>query len=79
MKKQKATSDRDRTKARSWMVMNHLRQRDIQAALGHATSVQVSETLRGLRSDRAVLCYLLEQGCPRSYLALPADMEEAAE
>jgi hypothetical protein len=76
MKKSSVRTVKDRTKARSWMVDNHIRQRDIQLSLGHQYPVQVSETMRGVRSNRAVLEYLLDKGCPGEYLALPLDILE---
>lgn len=77
MKKRKMKKAKDRTAAKAWMVTNHIRQRDIQIAVGHSTAVQTSETLRGIRSNKEVLQYLLDKGCPARYLALPKDMQEA--
>ena len=77
MKKSSKRKVKDRTAAKAWMVTNHIKQRDIQIAVGHSTSVQTSETLRGIRSSRDVLQYLLDKGCPSRYLALPKDMQEA--
>lgn len=77
MRKRKAIKIKNRNAARAWMVTNHIRQRDIQIAVGHSTPVQTSETMRGIRSSREVLQYLLDKGCPARYLALPKDMQEA--
>jgi hypothetical protein len=65
-----------RKKAMSWMVMEDIRNVDIQRALGFKHHVRVSETLRGVRNDRKVLGYLLELGCPAKDLNLPEDMKE---
>ncbi len=68
----------DRRKARAWMIEQDMRLVDIQRALGHKYATQSIETLKGIRSHRAVLQYLLDQGCPAEHLALPADMKDAA-
>lgn len=68
--------NRDRTKARAWMVRKHIRQIEISKALGHNTVTQVNETLHNRRNDRRVLRYLLDIGCPSIYLELPDDMQK---
>lgn len=60
------------------MILQGIRQKDIQNDLGQRHETQVNETLQGLRSDRRVLQYLLDNGCPAGYLELPADMCEVA-
>lgn len=67
-----------RQKALLWMYERKLRQKEIRAALGHSSPAIVSETLTGKRDHRKVLRYLLDQGCPAEYLALPKDMRDAA-
>lgn len=66
-----------RKHAKAWMVLNDVKNMDIQKALNMENHVQVSDTLRGRRSHRQVLQYLLDRGCPAEYLALPLDMREA--
>ena len=68
----------DRRQARAWMVLNGIKGKDIQSALGMKYFTQVSETMNGSRNDRAVLQYLLDLGCPAAYLDLPHDMQKAA-
>lgn len=68
----------DRKQARAWMVLNEIKVKDIQSALGMKYFTQVSETINGSRNDRAVLQYLLNVGCPAQYLNLPSDMQKAA-
>jgi 1,2-phenylacetyl-CoA epoxidase PaaB subunit len=60
-----------------WMVRRDLREKDIVAATGEERTY-VNKTLNGLRNNRVVLQYLVDQGCPAKYLALPADMQAAA-
>lgn len=60
-----------------WMVRKELREKDIIAATGEEQSY-VNKTLRGVKNNRRVLRYLVDQGCPVKYLALPADMQDAA-
>ena len=66
----------DRRKARAWMVMEGIRARSIQLALGHRYQTQVIETLLGDRSHRKVLAWLRDHGCPVEYLELPSDMRK---
>ncbi|SHH34130.1 hypothetical protein [Desulfofustis glycolicus] len=70
---------RERIKAKAWMVLNRIRQVDIQKALDFTHDTQVTETLRGIRNNRAVLQYLLDAGCPADYLHLPEDMKQPTE
>ncbi len=70
--------DPSRREVRAWLVRKGIRQTEIKKALGHKSITQVNATLNGLRDDRRVLQYLLEKGCPKRYLNLPADMLEAA-
>lgn len=67
-----------RLQARSWMVLNGIRGVDIERALGMKNHVTIADTLAGRRNNRRFLCYLLKQGCPATFLALPTSMEEAA-
>ncbi len=60
-----------------WMIRNDLREADIVAKTGQEQTY-VNKTLNGLRNNRIVLQYLVNKGCPGRYLALPADMTEAA-
>lgn len=69
---------KDRKKARLWLLEKEVRQVDIQRALKQKYDTQVQQTLAGDRSDRKVLKYLLNLGCPAKYLALPEDMKEMA-
>lgn len=66
-----------RVHAKAWMVIQGIKQIDIQKALKYRHDTQVNETLQGVRNDRRVLEYLLEKGCPSHYLNLPTDMREA--
>jgi len=66
----------DRRKARAWMVMEGIRPQDIQKALGQRFHVQAVETLQGVRNDRKVLQWLIDNGCPVEYLKLPKNMTE---
>ncbi|MBU1057092.1 MAG: hypothetical protein KJ804_02065 [Proteobacteria bacterium] len=74
----KLPAKKDRRQARAWMILQGIRQKDIQNDLGQRHETQVNETLLGLRNDRRVLQYLLDNGCPAGYLELPSDMFEAA-
>jgi hypothetical protein len=60
-----------------WMLRNDIKEADIVRATEVEQSY-VNKTINGTRNNREVLRYLLEQGCPARYLALPKDMEEAA-
>ncbi len=64
----------DRRRVRAWMVMQRLRPKDIQRALGHKHHSPVVETLSGVRDHREVLTWLRENGCPVDFLKLPKDM-----
>jgi hypothetical protein len=64
--------------ALAWLVVNEIKQKDIQKELGHKSINQVHATLHGFRNDRNVLRKLLEMGCPASDLDLPDDMRVAA-
>jgi hypothetical protein len=70
----KGAGRKDRRRAKAWMVMNKIRPRDIQVALGHKYHSPVGETLTGVRDNRQVLAWLLDKGCPADYLKLPKDM-----
>jgi hypothetical protein len=61
----------DRRRARAWMVMEGIRPSDIQAALDQRSLTHAVETLTGVRSDKKVLDWLLNRGCPVEYLQLP--------
>lgn len=61
----------DRRKARAWLVLKGIRLIDIQRAINFKHPTQIGETLRGIRSDKRVLQYILDQGCPERYLKLP--------
>lgn len=76
MKKQMSITDR--RKVRAWMIMQGISQTSIKVALGHKSINQVHATLQGIRNDRRVLQYLLDNGCPAEHLNLPSDMLEAA-
>lgn len=67
-----------RVNAYGWLRQKKIKQVDIQIALGHRSPTQVCETLAGRRHDRQVLQWLIDNGCPERYLALPADMRRAA-
>lgn len=69
---------KNRKEARRWLFDNDIRQVDIQRALEQKYDTQVHSTLHGDRSDRRVLQYLLDIGCPADYLDLPEDMKEMA-
>lgn len=71
-------NNNDRREARAWMVIQKIRQTDIKKALGHKSMNQVHGTLQGYRSDRRVLQYLIDLGCPTDKLCLPVDMLKAA-
>jgi hypothetical protein len=66
----------DRREVKAWMVMQELKPRDIQEAIGLKYHNQVVETLLGDRSDRRVLAWLRDNGCPVNALKLPKDMLE---
>jgi hypothetical protein len=65
----------DRRRARAWMVMEGVRPCDIKIALGQRSLAQAVETLTGVRSDKKVLNWLLNRGCPEEYLQLPKQMQ----
>lgn len=65
----------DRSKARGWVAEKGIRLVSIQKALDMKSLTQASETLSGIRHDRRVLCYLLNLGCPDSYLKFPENMK----
>lgn len=65
----------NRRLVRAWMVVEGIRPRDIQAALGQRSHAHAVETLTGVRSDRKVLTWLLDRGCPVEYLQLPKQMQ----
>jgi hypothetical protein len=65
----------DRRMARAWMVMEGIRPCDIQDALGQRSHAHAVETLSGVRSDKKVLNWLLNRGCPEEYLQLPKQMQ----
>lgn len=62
----------DRSKARGWISEHGITLVSIKKALGMKSLTQASETLSGVRHDRRVLAYLLQLGCPASYLKLPS-------
>lgn len=66
-----------RRQAKAWMVRHNIRNVDIQRALQMHGHNLVSDTMAGRRDHRRVLKYLLDNGCPVEYLALPWDMESA--
>lgn len=67
-----------RKQARAWMVLNNIRNTDIQKALRMNNHVTVANTMAGRKHNRRVLQYLMDNGCPSEYLALPKDMGKAA-
>lgn len=67
-----------RIQAKAWMVLNKIRNVDIEEALEMKSHTLVTSTLAGTRNNHRVLRYLLDRGCPASYLALPSSMEETA-
>lgn len=73
----KKTPKNPRIRAKAWMLLEGIKQVDIQKELNYRHDTQVNETLQGVRNDRGVLRYLLKQGCPSHYLNLPTDMQEA--
>jgi hypothetical protein len=73
-----AMNKNDRRQVRAWMIMEEIRQTDVQVALKQKSINQVHSTLQGFRNDRRVLQYLIDRGCPVEYLNLPVDMRKAA-
>lgn len=57
------------------MLENDIRGVDIQNALRLRSHSLVANTLAGRRSNRRVLQYLIEKGCPVEYLDLPKPIE----
>lgn len=62
---------------RVWMLRKDIQRQDIEKATGLNGS-NVTRTIDGERNCRAVLEYLVDQGCPVKYLDLPEDMKVAA-
>lgn len=69
---------RNTVKIKIWMLRRGIKCADIQRALRQKSMTQAWGTINGDRSDRRVLAWLLNHGCPADYLALPQDMREAA-
>lgn len=69
---------RNSVEIRCWMHRRGMRQTDIAHALGLKATGQVSDTINGKRSDRRVLLWLADNGCPIKFLALPPDIRFAA-
>lgn len=64
-------------KLKIWMIENDLREKDIVVETGQERTY-VNKTINGHKNNRVVLQYLIDKGFPKKYLALPADMKEAA-
>jgi len=62
---------------REWLDAHDIEVNALARELGVHHSL-VSATIHGRRNNRRVLHLLVERGCPVRYLALPADMREAA-
>lgn len=69
---------RNSAEIRVWMIRNGHTINSIRTDLQYRTHTPVSLTISGARNLRKVLRYLLEQGCPARYLALPGDMRKSA-
>jgi len=69
---------RNTVRIKIWMLHQGVRCADIQRALRMKSMTQVWGTINGDRSDRRVLAWLKDHGCPARFLALPPDMREAA-
>ena len=57
-----------------WMLRRKISEADIVRATGEEQTY-VNKTINGSRNNRVVLGFLLDNGCPVKYLALPKDME----
>lgn len=64
-------------KIKIWMLRKKISQADIIRATNEEQTY-VNKTINGKRNNRKALAYLVDKGCPVSYLALPKDMENAA-
>ena len=67
-------SKRNTVEIKVWMVRNGIRPEDIRRELGYRDSKVVRATLYGEESNRKVLRWLLDKGCPAEMLALPEQM-----
>ena len=73
----KIAPNRNGLEIKIWMMRKGITQPQIERE-AEVVQSNVSRTISGERNCRAVLSYLLKKGCPRKYLALPKDMQEAA-
>jgi hypothetical protein len=60
-----------------WMVRKNIKLVDICEALKFDKKT-VWATLYGHENNRKVLAWLIDKGCPKKHLALPADMDSKA-
>jgi len=60
-----------------WLRRQGIKQTQIARECGKYKA-NVWDTVHGRRSDRKILAWLKDKGCPVEYLNLPAKMREAA-
>ena len=71
-------AERNKVEIKRWMLRKGITVSCICEELGYKTNAVVSNTLGGREDNRKVLGYFVDKGCPKKYLALPKDMQEAA-
>lgn len=69
---------RNSVEIRVWLKRNGFKLVTIQSALGYRDNKTVWATIEGVEHNRRVLAWLMENGCPKKYLALPDDLRRAA-
>lgn len=68
---------RNSAEIKVWMLRNGHTINSITEALGYKNNSSVSTTIGGKRNARKVLFWLLANGCPEKYLAIPRKMKRA--
>lgn len=69
---------RNSVEIRVWLKRNGFKLATIQKDLGYRDNKTVWSTIEGQENNRKVLTWLMENGCPTKYLALPDDLRRAA-
>ncbi len=65
---------RNRNEIKVWILRKGFSITEIACSVGTGRT-NASKTIAGRRNNRAVLQWLLDNGCPAEYLALPEDMQ----
>ncbi len=75
MEKNQPKIIRNSKEIRVWLLRKNIYIVDVARAVGVEKS-SAGKTIQGIRNNRKVLQWLLDNGCPAEHLAMPKDMQK---